>query len=68
MECMKAHHAEVEILPNPDDTAVRRTAMQVLAASDGLIFRFLYIGALYDEAHIASFRKALEKWIKYMSD
>ena len=63
MESMKTRNATMEILPNPDITAVRRTALQVLATQEGLVFRFIYIKAMYDEAHIAKFRQLLEKWI-----
>lgn len=63
METMKAHNATTEILANPDSTAVRRTALQVLATPEGLVFRFIYIKAMYDDAHIAKFRQLLEKWI-----
>lgn len=63
MGSMKEHNAITEILPNPDGTAVRRTAMQILSMPTGLCFRFIYIEALYDAEHIAAFKKALEKWI-----
>ena len=67
MESMRAHDAAAEILPNPDDTTVRRTAMQVMAGEQGLIFRFVYIDALFTQEHIEAFKHALEKWIEKLS-
>ena len=64
MESMSKRNAVVEILPNPDSTAVRRTALQVLAAPAGLVFRFIYVSSLYEDAHITAFTRSLEKWIK----
>ncbi len=68
MESMKEHNAVTEILPNPDGTAVRRTALQILAAPDGLIFRFIYVNAMFEADHIAAFKKSLEKWIDRMTE
>ena len=67
MESMQNHDALTEILPNPDNTAVRRTALQVSATPAGLVFRFIYIAALYDAAHIAAFKDSMEKWINRLS-
>lgn len=68
MESMKEHDAVVEILPNPDDTTVRRTAMQVLASERGLVFRFIYINDLFEPAHVEAFKHSLEKWIGKLTD
>lgn len=67
MESMQNHNALTEILPNPDHTGVRRTALQVSATPAGLVFRFIYIDALYDAAHIAAFQSSMEKWINRLS-
>jgi hypothetical protein len=67
MESMQNHNALTEILPNPDHTGARRTALQVSATPAGLIFRFIYLDALYDAAHIAAFKDSMEKWINKLS-
>ena len=62
MESMKERNALSEILPNPDGATVRRAYLQVFATEKGLLFRFVYVEALFEAAHIEAFRKAMEKW------
>jgi len=47
-----------------EDADLSGILRQVFAAPSGLVFRFIYIDALYDAAHIAAFKASMEKWIE----